>query len=127
MMRRGYRSAALLALTTFMTAALRMTYYLNDAYPPFYKWLHPLTAGLPVLGEASCQYADALSGPDSVDDARWPRSAVVINRWCGQLAEALCDCGLAASSDDDLYAVAVELHRGIETDWLRAIPLEAPC
>lgn len=127
MMRRGYRSAALLALTTFMTAALRMTYYLNDAYPPFYKWLHPLAAGLPVLGEASCQHADALSGPDSVDDARWPRSAVVINRWCAQLAEALCDCGLAPSRGDDLYAIAVEMHRGIEADWLRAIPLEAPC
>ena len=124
MMRRGRRTAALLAQTTFMTAALRAVYYLNDAYPPFYKWLHPLTEKLPILGEASWHHANELAAQN---DDRWPLAAVVVNRWCAELAEALRGSGLLSCESSDLYEIAIDLHRGIEADWLRAIPLEAPC
>lgn len=58
------------------------------------------------------------------DAHRWPHAAGVMSAWCDELANALCDSGLIAVSDTstDLYAIAVELHRAIEADWLRAIP-----
>ncbi|WP_158544660.1 DUF4037 domain-containing protein [Eggerthella sinensis] len=129
MMRRQQRCAALLAETTFITAALRITYYLNDAYPPFYKWLEPLARSLPILGSAAARHADELAEPAANDAHRWPHAAGVMSAWCDELANVLCDSGLMATSNTstDLYAIAVELHRAIEADWLRAIPLAVPC
>ena len=127
MMRRGRRCAALLAQTTFMTAALRIVYYANGAYPPFYKWLQPLVRKLPILGEASFLAAEQIAAPDANADDRWPRTAAAINRWCAGLADAVRESGLVQSAGTDLYALAVELHRGIEEGWLKRIPLEAPC
>lgn len=127
LMRRGYRGAALLAQTTFITAALRITYYLNDAYPPFYKWLEPLARRQPVLGSASFGCAEALARPNGNDDDQWLHTFAVIDAWCDLIAKALRDHGLAAKSGGDLYDIAMELHSAIEADWLRKIPLEVPC
>lgn len=127
MMRRGKRCAALLAQNAFMTAALRATYYINNAYPPFYKWLQPLVQKLPLLGEVSFRAAEALAEPFANADDRWPRTAALIDQWCDEIAQGLRESGLITTNDTNLYSLAVELHRSIEADWLRKIPLEVPC
>ena len=125
--RRRLYGAAAIVEATFTMAALRLAYYLNDAYPPFYKWVQPLVKELPLLGRESFMYSEALADPLADVELRGVDKVEIVSRWCRDLARAICESGLATDPDSDLYSIAVELHASISEGWLRRIPLEVPC
>lgn len=51
MKQRGEKIATQISLTGYMENVMKVVYYLNDVYPPFYKWLHRGMCDLPVLPE----------------------------------------------------------------------------
>ena len=126
---RNLAAAAQIAETTFVTVALRIVYLLNDCYPPFYKWLQPLVRPLPVLGQESFAYAEALAripfSPGGTQAER--QKAQIVEGWCADLGRAITRQGLAEVLDGDLYEAARQIHAAIEDRWLRSIPLEVPC
>lgn len=126
MLGRGRNGAAAMVEAVFVEAALRLTYYLNDAYPPFYKWMQPAVRTLPVLGARSYYCSETLAVLARNDDGR-RAAAVLIGQWCDDLMRALGESGLVEHPVRDLYEAAVELHSGISDEWLRSIPLEIPC
>lgn len=127
MARRKLVGAAAVAESAFTMAALRLVYYLNDAYPPFYKWVQPLARSLPLLGRESFSYSEALAGSSWAVESQAAAKAEIISRWSEDIARALCENGLTSDPDADLYSLAVELHASISEGWLRRIPLEIPC
>lgn len=126
---RGRAGAAGLCEAVFTVAALRLTYYLNNQYPPFYKWLQPLVQPLPVMGQQSFAFAEQLAVlPSGAQDARaLAEKQAVVEKWCQALEEALAQQGYIAHTGDGLYAAAQQLHGSIEEPWLRRIPLEVRC
>mgnify|MGYP003462291842 CR=1 FL=1 len=51
MKERGENVAAMLSLSTYMEQTMKVVYYLNRVYPPYYKWLHRGMKDLPRLAE----------------------------------------------------------------------------
>ena len=48
---RGEKIAAQISLTGYMENVMKVVYYLNNVYPPFYKWLHKGMNSLTILPE----------------------------------------------------------------------------
>ena len=126
---RGQAAAAGLCEAVFTVAALRLTYYLNNRYPPFYKWLQPLVQPLPVMGRRSFAFAERLAVLPSA--ARGPEELTakqaVIEEWSWALEQALAEQGFIPQAGEGLYAAAQRMHGAIEEPWLRQIPLEVRC
>lgn len=51
MKNRGEKIAAKISLAGYMENVMKVVYYLNNVYPPFYKWLHKGMKELPILPE----------------------------------------------------------------------------
>ena len=126
---RGFLAAAEISEVAFMGAALRLTYYLNNRFPPFYKWLQPCVRSLPVMGFRSFAFSEELAGLSVAASGAQAlaRKGEVVDEWCHQLAQALVEGGFAHDASGGLYAVARQLHGAIENRWLASIPLEVPC
>ena len=125
---RGLGAAAGICEAVFMVAALRLVYYLNGAYPPYYKWLHPLVKALPLLGEEAYGWGEELAahGAAGAEGAVAGKQAVM-EQWCAALEQAMAEQGYVDSARGGLYAIAQQLHGAIEEPWLRRIPLEVKC
>lgn len=51
MKERGENIAAEISLAGYMENVMKVVYYLNNVYPPFYKWLHKGMDNFPILAE----------------------------------------------------------------------------
>ena len=51
MKERGENIAAEISLAGYMENVMKVVYYLNNVYPPFYKWLHRGMDNFPILAE----------------------------------------------------------------------------
>lgn len=127
MVQRKYHCAAAIVETEFIIAALRLTYYLNNGYPPFYKWLQPLVSKLPVLGYEAFQYSEAMASLSNQHPDQLQKKNEIIKLWCSELMDAIHGQDLSTRDHCDFYSLAQELHGSIAADWLRKIPLEVSC
>ncbi len=115
-LKRGEKVAAQLALAEFMKAGMSVIYLLNNAYAPFYKWMHRGMGRLEILSgtaELFTALADA-----SVGDAEKPE---LVEEICGRIVEAWREQGLTDGNDFFLQSHLETLTNKIQNEEIRRL------
>lgn len=119
MLKRGDKSAALLAAARFAEAALGFTFLTNKKYMPFYKWAPALAVNLPVLGREVTDMLNRL--PEILYRGRVSASACdSVDDFCSLCAEWLRKNALSAEPDSWLWAHGPQIMSHIENKQLLA-------
>lgn len=111
-LKRGDRSAAMLALDEFIHAALSAVHLINERYMPYYKWAFKSARSLPLLSEAVRELDSLCSASD--EDRR-----DIIESICGHVRGALWHEGLSNIPEPFLVPQAEEIMKRIESRYLK--------
>lgn len=112
----GERGAALLALSSFVTSAVKMIFLLNKAYCPYYKWALKAMRSLPVLGDMA-DVLEYLLYSENTDDGR--EKTAIIEDVCAVVIKEMRRQGLTDSDSDYLEAHAYSAAEHIHDNELR--------
>lgn len=115
-LRRGDAVAVLLAVSEFVSAALRAVYLLNGRYAPYYKWLYRGAADLPLCAGAVRLLGRLPSCPEREKEA-------LAEEICLEILKELCRQELTASPSDFLVDQAFAVAEGIEDPRLAALDI----
>lgn len=93
LMMRGEEVAALLSISEFITATIRLVHLLNKEYTPYYKWMHKSLRTKPILGSLAEPLEDLAKLPSSAsywEDATKDMDVINRNDPKVQLIEKIC-------------------------------------
>ena len=113
MLERGENIAATISLAGYMENVMKVVYYLNNVYPPFYKWLHRGMKNFPVL-------AEIMDIMDALNDHREEPQTV---KGIMQVVEQLLDYELKEDKElliEDIIALEWEAFDKVENEGGRA-------
>ena len=106
----------------FITDVISVTYLLNKAYKPFYKWMHRGLKSLPVLGETLQALLGELvdqAGREGRSDRMIQRKHHLMSGICNHLIGALRSQGLSRSDSRFLLDHGPAVQSGIKDPEVR--------
>ena len=114
---RGEDVGAYICQAQFLESAMRLIYLLNNAYRPFYKWLHRGLWELPILGRESYDAARGLTRAADPDER-----VTRIEAFSAMIIEELRRQGLTDSASTFLLDHGPQVQARIKDPVLRAMP-----
>lgn len=119
--RRQDPAASWMVEAEFVRTAIRITYLLNHAYPPFYKWSHGLLLSLPVGGKELYDTLLQLIAMHPLKE--WKQKITAIEQICDRLFAAMEKAGFPVTKSGSMILQAELLYGCIQSEWVRRVPM----
>ena len=111
-------------LARFTDAAIAMTFLLNKAFRPYYKWAYRALIDLPILGAEGAHLLLLIAETAGLDNESFSIRQQSIAELCELFVHELHAQGLSGSDDWFLTAHGEEAMSGIEDNFLRSLPTQ---
>jgi len=111
-------------VSRFTDNAIAMSFLLNKAYRPYYKWAFRALGDLPILGAQTARYLLLIAEAGGFDDESFSKRQLYISELCALFVRELNAQGLSGSDDWFLSTHGEEVMRTIEDNSLRALPAQ---
>lgn len=115
----GERGAAALALSEFVKKGIEMTFILNKAHMPYYKWAFRAMKELEILGNS----APMLEGLIDSNNSNCQQIKQSIEMFCATVVAEFKNQGISSADSDYLESHAYNINERILDHRLRNMPI----